>query len=1046
MKKSLLLKMVVCAAGVFALAVVFALTGLAETHTWAGRKYELYTEGDYQYIVLTESDLAADPNMEPDGEGAYIAKYTGSSPSVAIPATLGGHTVKWIGHQSFKGNNAVQTVTVGANVKGINTEAFAGCGGLQNVLISKSLTMIYPNAFNGCSALKSVTFQTGSELKSIYDGAFCGCTALSSFVIPDGVEAIYNSAFNNCDSLTEISIPDSVTTLGPAVFRFCDNLEKAEIGNSVTSLNSLEDGSWHPEKNQGIANKVWGLFECCPSLSDVKLGNSIKYIGIDCFAGTKITEAVFPDSIETVAEGAFANCHELRNVDTGDGLTTIEDNAFVNCHSIKSLAIGKRVHSIGKYAFAECDSLKKVIIPTNCISLGGAAFFGCDALQSAVIGNGITNLTSTHLDSLTAAKGDWGEYRAEGLFEGCVNLKTVVIGSAVKTIDSGCFAGTALTSVVVPDNVLSVGNAAFANCAKLKTANIGKGVISLGDSCFENNTSLVDISIGSGVTSIGSYAFKNCDALKSIIIPSNVTSIGLELLYGCDSLESAVIGNGVTSLPSKNIDSLGYTYNGAYNGVFDSCPKLKRITLGSGLVSIGRESFAGTAVECITIPKKVSTFEIGAFQFTKNLKNLYFAGDWPNSVGKDLFYESSVDFTVNYSRGSVGFDDLTYQKAIFTPSTIIFDNNNPDVFATPTDDQIISPVGDYVIKPIDPVAFGYIFGGWYADSACTKPWDFRSSYVTGNTTLYAKWTSVDDAAPARVENVTVSENTDRTVGLTWSAVEGAQSYNVYANGVRVNASPVTDCEYKIKGLDYSATYEFVVKGVNAAGEGEASLIVAANTEEDPFTGFGGHYYLVIEDEMSFGDAKAYAENLGGHLLTVTSQEEQDFAVSLLEGRGARVSYWLGFTDENSDGAFVWTTGEAGGYSAWAEGQPNERKEGENCAVISRNGSWNATSDAANGVGIIIEWDSAEAAYPKTLPDVPDHPEIPGTSALPGDIDGDGDITASDARIALRVAAKLDELTDSETLLADMDGDGVVTATDARVILRIAAKLDPAPAA
>lgn len=65
------------------------------------------------------------------------------------------------------------------------------------------------------------------------------------------------------------------------------------------------------------------------------------------------------------------------------------------------------------------------------------------------------------------------------------------------------------------------------------------------------------------------------------------------------------------------------------------------------------------------------------------------------------------------------------------------------------------------------------------------------------------------------------------------------------------------------------------------------------------------------------------------------------------------------------------------------------------------------------------------------------------TGMPGDVDSDGKVTASDARYVLRVAAKLEKpLSDEEILeVADISGNNKVAAEDARLILRIAAKLD-----
>ncbi len=52
----------------------------------------------------------------------------------------------------------------------------------------------------------------------------------------------------------------------------------------------------------------------------------------------------------------------------------------------------------------------------------------------------------------------------------------------------------------------------------------------------------------------------------------------------------------------------------------------------------------------------------------------------------------------------------------------------------------------------------------------------------------------------------------------------------------------------------------------------------------------------------------------------------------------------------------------------------------------------------------------------------------------GDVDGDGKVTAADARTALRAAVGIDDLNDLQKAAADADGDGKITAADARAIL------------
>jgi len=64
-----------------------------------------------------------------------------------------------------------------------------------------------------------------------------------------------------------------------------------------------------------------------------------------------------------------------------------------------------------------------------------------------------------------------------------------------------------------------------------------------------------------------------------------------------------------------------------------------------------------------------------------------------------------------------------------------------------------------------------------------------------------------------------------------------------------------------------------------------------------------------------------------------------------------------------------------------------------------------------------------------------------TIIVSGDTDGDGEVTASDARAVLRHAAKLEGLKGEFLAAADLNGDGSPDASAARMILRYVAKLE-----
>lgn len=117
----------------------------------------------------------------------------------------------------------------------------------------------------------------------------------------------------------------------------------------------------------------------------------------------------------------------------------------------------------------------------------------------------------------------------------------------------------------------------------------------------------------------------------------------------------------------------------------------------------------------------------------------------PSSLGntdKYLMYWKSY----NSSTGSVGsiVAEISGGEAAipaFTSNKVTYKFNTDGGSAI---DDITAFVYQPVKAPADPVKKGYVFGGWFRDSAFTQKWDFEkdSANISYSTvvTLYAKWT------------------------------------------------------------------------------------------------------------------------------------------------------------------------------------------------------------------------------------------------------------------------------------------------------------------
>ena len=92
-------------------------------------------------------------------------------------------------------------------------------------------------------------------------------------------------------------------------------------------------------------------------------------------------------------------------------------------------------------------------------------------------------------------------------------------------------------------------------------------------------------------------------------------------------------------------------------------------------------------------------------------------------------------------------------------------------------------------------------------------------------------------------------------------------------------------------------------------------------------GINLHRYCLYDTPCTWHEAKAFCEAQGGHLVTITSQEEQAEIEALMEN-GVQCQYWIGLTKVNH--VPNWITGEQVAYTNWDKGEPNScsRTDGE----------------------------------------------------------------------------------------------------------------------
>jgi hypothetical protein len=142
----------------------------------------------------------------------------------------------------------------------------------------------------------------------------------------------------------------------------------------------------------------------------------------------------------------------------------------------------------------------------------------------------------------------------------------------------------------------------------------------------------------------------------------------------------------------------------------------------------------------------------------------------------------------------------------------------------------------------------------------------------------------------------------------------------------------------------------------------ASSAVATAGSEPITDPDSGRSYLWIDtgDGMTFDEQVALAESttymgVAGHLVTVTSAEEEAFLESNFPIGSVR--YYIGGTDEGSEGQWYWITGEPWGFASWGPGEPNGGTN-ENCIEYQPVGvaQWNDITCNGSVPDILIEFE------------------------------------------------------------------------------------------
>jgi hypothetical protein len=138
------------------------------------------------------------------------------------------------------------------------------------------------------------------------------------------------------------------------------------------------------------------------------------------------------------------------------------------------------------------------------------------------------------------------------------------------------------------------------------------------------------------------------------------------------------------------------------------------------------------------------------------------------------------------------------------------------------------------------------------------------------------------------------------------------------------------------------------------GRIEADLAVDRQTQQTYsaiLPSYNGREYVLSAGNLTWEQAQAEAQRLGGNLVTINDAAEETWLKQTFSGTEG---FWIGLSDQRVEGQYEWANGEAVTYTNWAPGEPNNFNGNEDFIMMNFGSSrrWNDEGSSRRMRGII----------------------------------------------------------------------------------------------
>ena len=496
-------------------------------------------------------------------------------------------------------------------------------------------------------------------LVSIGDYAF-SMSSLESIKM-DGVEIIGTAAFDGSRDLKSIS-GKNIKFIGVNAFEGCENLKKIVISPSCMEIRENAFlGCKNPDlviiiEDSDKPLKCYSDFATCKG-KKIYIGRDMYHVSWDPYYFKNVDfgdQVTYMQPIELhKSRRADYKYDQYQNITIGASITEVP-NFYNDDNDVKSIRLVSSTPPVVKGEFSNRTYLYcKLYVPKGSLTAYKNApiwkeFFNIEEYESErtrlIAQKAAQEATEAEERRIAQEKADREARTKRGnlgsnlkweLYEGTLTIsgKGEMINMDSREAVPWKQYKKSIKSVIISEDITSVGDNAFYKCWNLISVTIPNSVISIGEYAFYDCSGLSSITIPNSVTSIGKSAFEKCSGLISVTIPNSVTSIGNSAFYGILN----IVYNGTASgspWGAKSVNGFidGYfVFNDNTKTTLLACSKKAsgKIEIPNSVTSIGDYAFyACSGLTSLTIPNSVTSIGDGAFEGCTGLTSVTI----PNSV------------------------------------------------------------------------------------------------------------------------------------------------------------------------------------------------------------------------------------------------------------------------------------------------------------------------------------------------------------------------------------------------------------------------------